>query len=69
MNLKLKPPEDPGKNPSGFRAGMFQEIPTCTNGNCGVVAIEVDYFFPYLDDYNRCQEHRLPAGLTTAPMA
>ncbi len=69
MDLKFKAPEGQGENLSGFWAGIFQEIPTCTSRNCGEVAIEVDSFFPYLDDYNRCEGHRLPEGLTAVPIA
>ena len=69
MDLKFKTPEDQGQDLSGFWAGIFEEIPTCTRKNCGEVAIEVDYFFPYLDDYNRCEGHRPTEGLAAVPMA
>lgn len=58
--LTLKAPLDREQNQNtlvGFWAGIFQEIPTCADQACGEVAVEVDPFFPYLDDYNRCEGH------------
>lgn len=69
MELKFKMLEGQGKKLSGFWAGIFQEIPTCTNRDCGEVAIEVDPFFPYLDDYNRCEGHRTLEGYLAVPIA
>jgi hypothetical protein len=42
----------------------FAEIPTCTHPDCERIAHEVDPFFPYLDDHNRCRQHRAdePSG-------
>ncbi len=46
-----------------FWSRYFKEIPTCTSEGCAEVAVEVDPFFPYLDDRNRCQGHQeTPAG-------
>jgi len=69
LDLKLKAPKLQGGDTSGFWSGVIQEIPTCTRENCGEVAIEVDSFFPYLDDYNRCKGHRLPESLKAIPIA
>lgn len=69
MELKFKGPEGQGEKLNDFWAGIFQEVPTCANENCGEVAIEVDSFFPYLDDYNRCEGHRLPEGFLALRIA
>lgn len=37
----------------------FQETPVCSLPECSGVAAEVDSFFPYLDDLNRCESHPL----------
>lgn len=42
-----------------FWAQYFMEIPVCSHPECGTVASEVDTFFPYLDDLNRCENHPL----------
>lgn len=36
---------------------IFVETPRCTAPGCRRVAQEVDAFFPYIDDYNRCDQH------------
>jgi hypothetical protein len=41
-----------------FWGRYFAEIPTCTHEDCERIAHEVDPFFPYLDDHNRCHQHR-----------
>ena len=41
-----------------FWSGYFSETPLCTHAECQGVAVEVDPYFPYLDDNNRCLEHR-----------
>lgn len=41
----------------GHWAGIFEEIPVCTQPGCCKVAYEVDAMFPYLDDFNRCTVH------------
>jgi hypothetical protein len=41
-----------------FWGRYFAEIPTCSHEDCSRIAHEVDPFFPYLDDRNRCHEHR-----------
>ena len=33
----------------------YVETPRCVAMGCGRVAREVDAFFPYIDDYNRCE--------------
>ena len=38
-----------------FWSEYFAETPLCAV--CGTVASEVDPFFPYLDDLNRCPGH------------
>jgi hypothetical protein len=51
-----------------FWGRYFAEVPTCTHDDCARIAHEVDPFFPYLDDRNRCHEHRLNEGAATAPV-
>ena len=46
-----------------FWGQYFAETPLCAV--CGAVAREVDPFFPYLDDLNRCPGH--PRGITPLP--
>ena len=45
-----------------FWSQYFAETPLCVV--CGTVASEVDPFFPYLDDLNRCPGH---PGTITPP--
>jgi hypothetical protein len=40
-----------------FWGRYFSEIPVCTHVDCDRVALEIDPFFPYLDDRNRCDQH------------
>jgi hypothetical protein len=61
MPSTIKAPEQARTELSSFWAQYFSETPTCTCDACGEVAIEVDPFFPYLDDFNRCVLHRLDA--------
>jgi hypothetical protein len=49
-----------------FWQRYFQEIPTCSCEECAEVAVEVDPFFPYLDDLNRCLAHQEPVDSTIA---
>ena len=58
MPETIKAPERAHLRLSSFWAQYFSETPTCTCGACGEVAIEVDPYFPYLDDFNRCIVHR-----------
>ena len=64
METILKAPSQPGtpwnegQSLSGFWQQYFKETPLCSREGCGNVALEVDPFFPYLDDRNRCGEHR-----------
>ncbi len=37
----------------------FPETPVCSHPECEGIAREVDSFFPYLDDLNRCDSHPL----------
>jgi len=37
-----------------------QEPPLCSVCDCQSLALEVDPYFPYLDDQNRCSHHRKP---------
>jgi len=57
MELTIKAPR--GRHSLGdFWTRYFPEVPTCTDGDCLEVAAEVDPFFPYLDDLNRCMHHQ-----------
>jgi hypothetical protein len=58
MSVTIKAPEQARQELSSFWARYFHETPTCTCDACGEVAIEVDPYFPYLDDFNRCIVHR-----------
>lgn len=40
-------------------SGCLPELPRCAVEGCDRHAIEVDSFFPYLDDRNRCDFHSL----------
>jgi len=40
-----------------FWQHYFSEIPKCSEPGCERLAMEVDTFFPYLDENNRCQLH------------
>ena len=59
MSATIKAPEGARLELSSFWSRYFSETPTCTCEACEEVAIEVDPFFPYLDDLNRCISHRL----------
>ena len=61
MPVTIKAPEQARPVLSNFWAQYFSETPTCTCDACGEVAVEVDPYFPYLDDFNRCAAHRLEA--------
>ena len=56
--MTIKAPVQAQPELSSFWARYFVETPVCTCDACGEVAIEVDPFFPYLDDLNRCVVHR-----------
>lgn len=58
MSTTIKAPDGARLELSSFWSRYFSETPTCTCGACDEVAIEVDPFFPYLDDFNRCFLHR-----------
>lgn len=58
MSATIKAPEQAQPALDSFWARYFSETPMCTREACGEVAIEVDPFFPYLDDFNRCARHR-----------
>jgi hypothetical protein len=57
MELTIKAPAGPRGLLGEFWARYFPEVPTCTSGDCAEIATEVDPFFPYLDDLNRCSHH------------
>jgi hypothetical protein len=38
-------------------SGCLPELPQCSVEGCDRHAVEVDAFFPYLDDRNRCDFH------------
>lgn len=66
--LTLRAPEMAINRLTRFWAAYFREIPVCTTQDCCQVAIEVDPFFPYLDDYNRCEKHRVTEKYSTGGM-
>lgn len=49
-----------------FWAQYFGETPLCAHPQCGAVACEVDVYFPYIDDFNRCDSH-LPEFMDFGP--
>jgi hypothetical protein len=58
------PPQDLGQ----FWGQYFTEIPVCTHADCDRVALEIDPFFPYLDDRNRCDRHGLETLASVVPL-
>jgi len=59
MDGTINAPQGHGETDLGqFWGRYFAEIPVCTHEACARVALEVDPFFPYLDDRNRCDQHR-----------
>ena len=59
IHITLKAPKSDFSGLNLFWEKYFAETPSCTEKGCGKIAVEVDPFFPYLDDYNRCDFHRL----------
>ena len=58
MESTIKAPPTLQNRLGEFWARYFQEVPTCSCDECPEVAVEVDPFFPYLDDLNRCKDHQ-----------
>jgi hypothetical protein len=58
MAQTIRAPAQAEGSLSSFWARYFSETPTCTCDGCREVAIQVDPFFPYLDDFNRCTDHQ-----------
>jgi len=52
------PPQEPIQL-TAYWEQYFVETPMCSCEACCHVAVEVDPFFPYLDDLNRCDAHRV----------
>ena len=48
---------------------IFSETPHCAAPGCRRVAEEVDAFFPYIDDYNRCDYHPRATDPLAMPLA
>ncbi len=46
-----------GENLTLYWNTIFSETPRCKSPGCQRVAHEVDAFFPYIDDHNRCDHH------------
>ena len=61
MSVTINAPVQAQLHLTSFWARYFSEIPACTRTGCKQVAIEVDPYFPYLDDFNRCALHRKEA--------
>jgi hypothetical protein len=58
MDRTISAPQGRAQQDLGqFWGRYFAEIPVCTHVDCDRVAVEVDSYFPYLDDRNRCDEH------------
>lgn len=58
MESTIKAPPAQQQDLGKFWQRYFAEIPTCSCDACAEVAVEVDPFFPYLDDLNRCRDHQ-----------
>ena len=58
MELLLKAPLQAFNQLAYFWARYFTETPTCATDGCQSIAVDVDPYFPYLDDLNRCTLHR-----------
>jgi hypothetical protein len=58
METTIKAPPTLQHRLGEFWQRYFQEIPTCSCAECAEVAVEVDPYFPYLDDLNRCRDHQ-----------
>lgn len=63
MQTPMKAPAHVGPELQNFWIQYFAEVPTCNHPGCEHVAAEVDPFFPYLDDLNRCFMHRSGHGV------
>jgi len=50
-------PKGAEENLTHYWSAYFREIPTCAHDDCHEVAREVDPYFPYIDDLNRCMKH------------
>lgn len=66
MESTIKAPPTLRNQLGEFWQRYFTEIPTCSCEACTEVAVEVDPYFPYLDDLNRCRDHRELEGLEPA---
>jgi len=56
--MTIKAPHHHNGLLGNFWAKYFPEVPLCTSEGCAEIASDVDPFFPYLDDLNRCPRHR-----------
>ncbi|MDH4246518.1 MAG: hypothetical protein OEW39_01725 [Deltaproteobacteria bacterium] len=65
MDITLRAPGKETVSLANFWEQYFKETPMCSHEGCLNVAHEVDPFFPYLDDLNRCGEHT--SGLDHQP--
>lgn len=69
MDRTINAPNGREQNDLGqFWGRYFAEIPVCTHQDCERIAHEVDPFFPYLDDRNRCDQHRLDPLVSDTPV-
>jgi hypothetical protein len=69
MDRTISAPNVREQNDLGqFWGRYFAEIPVCTHEDCERIAHEVDPFFPYLDDRNRCDQHRLELSPSAPPV-
>ena len=53
----IKSPDSSPEDATRYWGQYYVETPMCNIAGCGRVAHEVDAFFPYIDDLNRCDEH------------
>lgn len=60
MDTFITAPTEEENQTVAYWALWYQEVPRCSEPGCQKVAVEVDTFFPYMDDNNRCWTHRHP---------
>lgn len=60
MANAIKQSDPTSSDASRYWGRLFVETPVCTVPGCDRVAHEVDAFFPFIDDYNRCDRHPSP---------
>jgi len=69
MDRTISAPQGRAQQDLGqFWGRYFVEIPVCSHEHCARIALDVDPFFPYLDDRNRCDQHGTLRGSLLQPV-